>query len=99
MKGDKEHKISVGLVRLAVLRSTPVLALANIVMVAYLFVKSAGWSYWYLGFVTKRFHFLETQPPSTPPQLHPSSFSSIPKASQKHEINLFPQLGLASFQQ
>ena len=41
----------IGLVRLAVLRSTPVFALVNIVMVAYLFIESAGWSHWYFAVV------------------------------------------------
>ena len=43
--------MKIGLVRLAVLRSTPVFALVNIAMVAYLFVESAGWSYWYFAVV------------------------------------------------
>ena len=43
--------MKIGLVRLAVLRSTPVFALVNIAMVAYLFIESAGWSYWYFAVV------------------------------------------------
>ena len=39
--------MKIGLVRLAVLRSTPVFTLVNIAMVGYLFLKSAGWSHWY----------------------------------------------------
>jgi len=43
--------MNVGLIRLAVLRSTPVFALINICMIAYLFVESAGWAHWYFGVI------------------------------------------------
>ncbi len=41
--------MKIGLIRLAVLRSTPVFALVNIAMVAYLFIESAGWAHWYFA--------------------------------------------------